>query len=285
MASIATTVAGLDEASAAFKRRFMWKMIGVLTGGMLLDGYILGIIGPVTGAMQAEMGLSSFDLGLVASMALFGILIGSPLGGWAADKWGRKPLFMIDMALFFVASAMQFWIGSLEMLIFVRFLMGIAIGAEYSVGWPMMSEFAPARLRGRLMGLTVLAWYVGFMIGYTTGYVLNLPDPLPWRIIIGTSTFLALVLLIARLGMPESPRWLWSKGRKDEARAIAAKYLESAEDMADMEKTEIRQGKFSELFSRFSYTAVGDTCAPSYAPFFDEAAAKIGEACGSFIPQ
>ncbi len=249
MASIATTVTEPDEASGAFKRRFMWKMIGVLTGGMLLDGYILGIIGPVTGAMQAEMGLSSFDLGLVASMALFGILIGSPLGGWAADKWGRKPLFMIDMALFFVASAMQFWIGSLEMLIFVRLLMGIAIGAEYSVGWPMMSEFAPARLRGRLMGLTVLAWYVGFMIGYTTGYVLNLPDPLPWRIIIGTSTFLALVLLIARLGMPESPRWLWSKGRKDEARAIAAKYLESAEDMADMEKTEIREGKFSELFS------------------------------------
>ena len=138
MASIATTVTEPDEASGAFKRRFMWKMIGVLTGGMLLDGYILGIIGPVTGAMQAEMGLSTFDLGLVASMALFGILIGSPLGGWAADKWGRKPLFMIDMALFFVASAMQFWIGSLEMLIFVRLLMGIAIGAEYSVGWPMM---------------------------------------------------------------------------------------------------------------------------------------------------
>ena len=248
MASVAIT-ARLDEASAAFKRRFMWRMIGVLTGGMLLDGYILGIIGPVTSSMQAEMGLSTFDLGLVASMALFGILIGSPLGGWAGDKFGRKPLFMIDMALFLVASAMQFFISSLEMLVFVRLLMGIAIGAEYSVGWPMMSEFAPARLRGRLMGVTILAWYAGFMVGYATGYYLNLPEPLPWRIIIGTSTLIAAVLLVARIGLPESPRWLWSKGRKDEARAIAAKYLESAEDMADMEKTEIREGKFSELFS------------------------------------
>lgn len=249
MSSIATTVAGLEEASAAFKRRFMWRMIGVLTGGMLLDGYILGIIGPVTGSMQAEMGLSTFDLGLVASMALFGILIGSPLGGWAADKWGRKPLFMIDMALFVVASFMQFFINSLEMLILVRLLMGIAIGAEYSVGWPMMSEFAPARLRGRLMGTVNLAWFGGFMIGYTTGYVMNLPEPTPWRIIVGTSTLIAAVLFVARIGLPESPRWLWSKGRKEEARAIAAKYLESAEDMADMERTEIRQGKFSELFS------------------------------------
>ena len=249
MASIATTIAGPDEASAAFKRRFMWKMIIVLTGGMLLDGYILGIIGPVTGSMQAEMGLSTFDLGLVASMALFGILIGSPLGGWAADKWGRKPLFMIDMALFLGASLMQFFISSLEMLILVRLLMGIAIGAEYSVGWPMMSEFAPARLRGRLMGTVNLAWYGGFMIGYATGYYLNLPEPTPWRIIVGTSTFIAFALFVGRIGMPESPRWLWAKGRKEEARAIGLKYLESAEDMADMERTEIREGRFSELFS------------------------------------
>lgn len=238
-----------QNTSAAFKRRFMIRMVAVLTGGMLLDGYILGVVGPVTGQMEAELGLTSVDLGLVASMALFGILIGSPLGGWASDRWGRKPLFMVDMGLFVVASALQFFIDSLPMLLLVRFLMGIAIGAEYSVGWPMMSEFAPARLRGRLMGITILAFYVGFMLGFTTGYVLNLPDPTPWRIIIGTSTFIALVLFVARFGMPESPRWLWSKGRKDEACAIAEKYLEGSEMLEDMEKTEVRQGKFSDLFA------------------------------------
>ncbi len=193
--------------------------------------------------------MSTLDMGLAASAALFGILIGSPLGGWAGDKFGRKPLFMIDMGLFVVASAMQFFITSVEMLIAVRLLMGVAIGAEYSVGWPLMSEFAPARLRGRLMGVTILAWYGGFMMGYTAGYVLNLPEPMPWRVIIGTSTLIAVVLFVARLGLPESPRWLWSKGRKDEARAVAHKYLESAEDMADMEKTEVRQGRFADLFS------------------------------------
>lgn len=99
-----------EETSAAFKRRFMIRMIAVLTGGMLLDGYILGVIGPVTAVMKAEMGMSTVDMGLIASAALFGILIGSPLGGWAGDKFGRKPLFMIDMGLFVLASAMQFFI-------------------------------------------------------------------------------------------------------------------------------------------------------------------------------
>ncbi|WP_349438038.1 MFS transporter [Pararhizobium sp. A13] len=249
MSSIANTADVPEEASAAFKRRFMRRMIAVLTGGMLLDGYILGVIGPVTDVMKADMGMSTLDMGLAASAALFGILIGSPLGGWAGDKFGRKPLFMIDMGLFVVASAMQFFITSVEMLIAVRLLMGVAIGAEYSVGWPLMSEFAPARLRGRLMGVTILAWYGGFMLGYTAGYILNLPEPMPWRVIIGTSTLIAVVLFVARLGLPESPRWLWSKGRKDEARAVARKYLESAEDMADMEKTEVRQGQFADLFS------------------------------------
>jgi putative MFS transporter len=155
---------------------------------------------------------------------------------------------MIDMGLFVVASAMQFFVGSFEMLFVVRLLMGIAIGAEYSVGWPLLSEFAPARLRGRLMGVTILAWYAGFMIGWTTGYVLNLPEPLPWRIIIGTSTFIAIILFIARLGLPESPRWLWSKGRKDEARAIAHKYLLHHEEMEDVEHEHVHKTQFSELF-------------------------------------
>ena len=100
-----------EQTSDAFKKRFMWRLIIVLIGGMLLDGYILGVIGPVTPALAAELGLTSVQVGLVAAMALLGILIGSPLGGWAADKWGRKPLFMIDISLFVVASIMQFFTG------------------------------------------------------------------------------------------------------------------------------------------------------------------------------
>ena len=81
MSSIKNTAVDTAESSAAFKRRFMWRLLAVLIGGMLLDGYILGVIGPVTTPMKEDLGMSTWELGLVASAALFGILIGSPLGG------------------------------------------------------------------------------------------------------------------------------------------------------------------------------------------------------------
>ena len=117
----------------------MIRMVTVLIGGMFLDGYILGIIGPVSGRMAEDLQLIVVWQGLIAAAALIGILVGSPLGGWAADKWGRKPIFMFDIGLFAVASGMQFFIDSPVWLLVVRLLMGIAIGAEYAVGWPLMS--------------------------------------------------------------------------------------------------------------------------------------------------
>ena len=251
-------VASKNATSSSFKRRFMLRMILVLTGGTFLDGYILGIVGPVSGKMTAELGISPVWEGLIAAGALFGILVGSPLGGWAGDKFGRKPLFMLDMGMFVIASAMQFFVGSMQFFIdsplqlfAVRLLMGIAIGAEYSVGWPLLSEFSPSRIRGRLMGLTLIAWYAGFMIAFVVGYLLDRYTNLGWRNILGTSTFLAIALFLGRLGMPESPRWLWSKRRIDQARSVAHRYMQNASDMADVEHETAHSGSgFGMLFSR-----------------------------------
>ncbi|MFC9557177.1 MFS transporter [Rhodococcus sp. NPDC056960] len=250
MSSIKNTTIVSNQADAGFKRRFLWKLVLVLTGGMFLDGYVLGIIGPVTGPMADDLGLSTLWEGLIAAGALFGILIGSPLAGWASDKFGRKLMFTADMALFVIASAMQFFVHEPWQLFAVRLLMGVAIGAEYSVGWPLLSEFVPAQLRGRLMGVTLIAWYVGFMIAYLVGYLLSKHTDLGWRLILGTSTVIAAVLLIARIGLPESPRWLWNVGRRDEAHALAHKYMESFADMTDVEHEDTRKGSFGMLFSR-----------------------------------
>ena len=193
---------GRDELQMRARRRFLIRLTAVLIGGMFLDGYILGIIGPVTGTLTEDLGLSPLEEGLTAAAALLGILFGSPLGGHLGDKFGRKPLFMADMALFVVASALQFVVDSAIQLILVRFLMGVAIGTEYSVGWPLMSEFSPARLRGRLLGVTLIAWYTGFMVAFLTGYLLTEFTDLDWRVILGTSTAIAVILLIARIGCP-----------------------------------------------------------------------------------
>src|SRR5689334_21530784 len=89
-----------DAADDAFKRRFLIRLTAVLLGGMILDGYILGIIGPVSSRLTEDLGVSPLSEGLIAAAALLGILIGSPLGGWAGDKFGRKPLFLADIILF-----------------------------------------------------------------------------------------------------------------------------------------------------------------------------------------
>lgn len=252
MSSVNNTTPPTDNVSTAdFKRRFLIKLTAVLIGGMFLDGYILGIIGTVIATISTELSFTPLWEGLIVASSLVGILVGSPIGGWLGDKFGRKPLFMIDMGIFVIASALQFIVQEPWQLFAVRLLMGIAVGVEYSVGWPLMSEFAPARMRGRLMGLTLVAFYAGFMVAFIVGYVLTTTTEVDWRIILGTSTLLSAILFIARFGLPESPRWLWSKGRHDEARAVAHKYLESATDMDDVEHEHDRpKGSFKMLFSR-----------------------------------
>ena len=249
MSAIDNAIGHQGGASAVNKRRFLVRMVTVLIGGMVLDGYVLGIIGPVSGRMAEDLQLTAFWQGLIAAAALIGILIGAPIGGWAADKWGRKPIFMFDIGLFAVASGMQFFVDSPILLIVVRLLMGIAIGTEYAVGWPLMAEFSPTHLRGRLMAAMGIAWYAGFMIAFVIGHLLNEYTDLSWHFILGTSTFIAVVLFLARLGMPESPRWLWSVGRKDEARALAARYMPD-DALDDVQHEDVRKGSFGMLFSK-----------------------------------
>jgi putative MFS transporter len=185
-------------------------------------------------------------------MALLGILIGSPIGGWAADKFGRRPLFFVDISLFVVASLAQVFAGSFELLIIIRFVMGIAIGAEYSVGWPMLAEFTPPHLRGRLMATVNFAWYSGFAIGYTVA-TLATEAGVNYKLILGSSTVIAVALLIGRIGLPESARWLWNVGRHEEARRVTYKYIQNPdEEVADLEREVVHEASkkgFKELFS------------------------------------
>ncbi|MBT2566434.1 MFS transporter [Arthrobacter sp. ISL-85] len=265
--SVDTSVS--KETSSTFKRRFMVRLVAVFIGGMFLDGYILGIIGPVTGPMRSELHLDALSLGMIAAGPLAGIFVGSPLAGWATDKFGRKPMFLVDMGLFLVASAAQFFVtsgdGAVIQLALIRFVMGVAIGGEYSIGGPLLSEFSPPKLRGRLLGLTLIAWYVGFMMAFIIGTLLH-DAGTPWRLVIGTSTILAFVLFIARIGLPESPSWLITKGRREEALAIAHKYVESPqmhnsiteeidlrmiqEAQAAKGRTKIKNASFGMLFSK-----------------------------------
>src|SRR6476620_5029417 len=178
----------MGEQGSVDKSRFLVKLTGVIAGGMFIDGYILGIIGTVIGGIALDLGMSLYWEGLIGASALIGIFIGGPLGGWLADKLGRKPLFTIDLLIFTVGSVLQFFVDSAWHLFLVRLLMGIAIGADYSVGWPLLAEFSPRRLRGRLMAFSEVAWYLGFMTAFIAGFLMTAVWSLDWRIVLGSST-------------------------------------------------------------------------------------------------
>ncbi|MEZ5209676.1 MFS transporter [Gordonia sp. (in: high G+C Gram-positive bacteria)] len=238
-----------DAATLARKRRFMMRMVIVLVGGMFIDGYILGIIGPVTHTIELDHRFTTVWIGLEAASAMIGILIGSPIGGWLADKIGRRPVLFWDLAFFAIFSALQFFVDGPWQLFLVRLGMGLAVGIEYAVGWPMLAEFVPDRLRGKLLCTTLIAWYGGFMVAFIIGYYMDKAG-VDWRITLGTSTIIAVALLLGRIGLPESPRWLWSQGRTDEAHALVDEYLDTVY-RTDMERAASGgpKGTFKMLFS------------------------------------
>ena len=230
------------------KKKFLMKLSGVIAGGMFIDGFILGGIGLVMPALTADLNLSSAMQGLIGASALIGIFFCGPIGGYLADKVGRKPMFIVDLAIFLVGSAAQFFVADAWQLFVIRLVMGMAIGADYAIGWPLLVEFSPARLRGKLMAFQEVAWYVGYLLSYAVGYYMSTSIDADWRIILGMSTVPSLIVFLLRLGSPESPRWLISKGRREEAFAIAHQCMEDA-DIKDLEHEKPEKPNFAKLFS------------------------------------
>lgn len=190
-------------------------------GGSFVDGYVLSIIGIAMTQISPALKLSSFWEGMIAASALIGIFFGGFLGGALTDRLGRKKLYFIGPILFTLCSVLQYWVNSSVTLFALRFLIGMAVGIEYPVATSFMVEFLPKNYRGpRLATLTIL-WFAGAAVAYMVGEaILHLAGADAWRLILASTAVFGAFLFIIRLGMPESPRWLISKGRNAEAKKI-----------------------------------------------------------------
>ena len=153
-------------------RRFLRHVTAATAFGGGLDGFDLGIISVVILHINHDLGLSPAMEGLVGAASLLGIFIGAPLFGYLTDKFGRQKMFMVDIISFIVIGVAQAFVTGGVSLAILRFLLGMAIGAEYSIGAPMLSEFAPARERGSKLAFLELCWRIGFLIAVLLGYAL-----------------------------------------------------------------------------------------------------------------
>lgn len=233
---------------------FHVRVAAYTTGGLFIDGYILGMIGIALAQLGPQLGLGAVWTGLIGASALAGIFFGAPLFGWITDRVGRQTMYVADLLVFLIASVLQFFVEGPLALFLLRLVMGLAIGADYAIGGALLSEFLPKRQRGRLLACLNAVFTVGFVAAYVVGYFLQDLGPEAWRWMLASSAVPTAIVLAMRLGTPESPRWLLSKGRVDEARRVVKEYIHPDADIDDLV---IEQSELSERAERGGGTGYG----------------------------
>jgi putative MFS transporter len=214
--------------------RFHVKITGYSAGGPFCDGYILGIIAPALAVLTPQLGLSTLMISLIGASTLVGIFFGGLVFGYVTDLVGRQTMYVLDLLTFVVASVLQFFVGEGWQLLVLRFVLGLAIGADYPIATALLTEFTPRRHRGLLLSVNLFFWWAGFAVAYIVGYFLVGLGEESWRWMLASSALPAALVLLLRLGTPESPRWLASKGRRDEALAIVKEAFGEDADLGDL---------------------------------------------------
>ncbi len=226
-----TSKTGVDDAPLTWFHR---RLTLYSAGGPLLDGYVLGIIGLALTQVVPLWGLNSLWQGLLAASALLGMFLGGLVFGYVTDIVGRQAMYTIDLAMIVIGSAAQFFVDGPVWLLILRFVVGLAIGADYPIATSLLAEFTPRRHRGSMLGWLTTMWAAGNTIAYLVGEALLQLGPDAWRWMLLSPAIPAAVLMVARFGTPESPRWLLSKGRTEEAKAALRKALGPDAELDDL---------------------------------------------------
>jgi MFS transporter, putative metabolite transport protein len=228
--------------------RTHWLITMYAGGGEFCDGYILSIIGVALPLITASFKLSSATAGLIGSASLLGMFVGGLVFGRVTDKLGRQKVYLADIAAFIVLSVLQMFATEPWQLVALRLAMGIAIGADFAIAGTIASEFAPQRSRGPLLVVMVTMWSVGAATAYIAGWAMVGAGPGAWRWMLASSAIPAVLILLLRIGTPESPRWLLSRGRTAEARAVVEQMLGPGADLSDIDSDDASVGRYADMF-------------------------------------
>ena len=240
---------GSSGKTARERRGFVARITAATAFGEGLDGYDLGIISVVIPLIVSQFGLSALEEGLLGAASLAGIFAGAPIFGYLTDRFGRRKIFIFDLIAFVVLGVLQGVVTDDTQLLVLRFLLGFAIGAEYAIGQTMLAEFVPSAHRGALLSSLQAAWYGGFLLAVIVAYTLD-GLGLDWPWILATGAVPGLLTLLLRQGLPESPRWLASVGREEEAREIADEHLGSEFYEEEELGEEEHDARFADLFAK-----------------------------------
>ncbi len=196
---------------------FHYALLGLIAAGMFLDGFEIYLQGGVLAALVASGWSTPAMNANFISSTFAGMVVGAWLAGVFGDRYGRRVAYQVNLLVFGLAALAGAAAPSMQWLIGARFVMGLGLGAEIVVGYVMIAEFVPPGSRGRWVTGLAVATNSALFISAVVGRVV-IPD-FGWRymfVIVGCG---ALFVWVLRRKMPESPRWLESKGRLAEAEA------------------------------------------------------------------
>jgi MFS family permease len=206
--------------------RWHWLVIVALGFVWILDGLEVTIVGAIGPTLQdkATLAFSSLQVGLIGAFYVAGGVTGALGFGYLTDRWGRKRLFMVTLAVYLVATVATAFAWNAWSFFIFRFIAGAGIGGEYSAINSAIDELIPARVRGWVDLAINGSWWLGTAAGALLSLVFLNPNIFPidlgWRLTFGLGAILGIGVLLTRRLLPESPRWLMIKGQKEEAEQI-----------------------------------------------------------------
>ena len=215
MASSVRAAARLDRLPIS---RFHWRILSLIGAGLFLDASEIYIGGGVTGALLRD-GWSTLESNATfVTMTFVGLVIGAWAAGIVGDRLGRRFSYQFNLAIFGLASLAAVFAPSMTVLIGLRFIMGIGLGAELVIGYAMFTEFVPPGSRGRLVAL--LSMLANSAVFFASLLSLWIIPSFGWRYMFAIVGVGAIIVWFLRKSLPESPRWLEAVGRGAEAEEV-----------------------------------------------------------------
>ncbi|ANE05108.1 MFS transporter [Corynebacterium crudilactis] len=206
------------------------KILGGSGIGWALDAMDVGLISFVMAALATHWGLTPTETSLLGSIGFVGMAIGASFGGLLADKLGRRQVFALSLLVYGIATGASALSVSLIMLMALRFIVGLGLGAELPVASTLISEFSPRKVRGRMVVILEAFWALGWIMAAIIGTFVVAASDNGWRWALALGCVPAIYAVYVRLGLPESVRFLEKKGRHEEAEAIVASFEKVAAD-------------------------------------------------------
>lgn len=213
----------------------------LLTGsgiGWALDAMDVGLISFVMAALTVHWGLSATETSLLGSIGFVGMALGATFGGLLADKFGRRQVFAATLLIYGLATGASALASSLAVLMVFRFIIGLGLGAELPVASTLVSEFSPKKIRGRVVVILEGFWAIGWIAAACIGaFVVSASDN-GWRWALALGVIPAAYAMVIRWGMPESVRYLETKGEHHKAEEIVQSFENSKPLFAQPKATE-----------------------------------------------